>query len=206
MILMASYRDDLIDLIHQEPKETFAILHTTKQTVLESNDVLDQMWPLYQKAVEEYNEDPRRAMVQILTDTWPNRMAQNHLKTRNLGPNEIWACGFKINSKGGFALDLKPTLGLKCSSQWSDMEQAFNENPSIPKSIFRPYNKAGTNLKRKKYNLRAIHTFKSKRACYLKYNELVQESTDRCQALLNTLYIKTIPDFIVDKECGAEQS
>lgn len=202
---MTSHRDDMIDLIRQENEKTFRDIGATKNAVLSNTDVLDRMWPLYQKAVEEYEEGPWLAMVQALLDTWPNRPIENQPKTKQLRPNEVWACGFRLNSKGKPSLDLKPTLGVKCSSRWSTLEDALNENPSVAKHYFKPYNKNRTDLVSKRYDLIALHTFKNDKACYLKYNELVQANINACHKVLNMLHAKTIPDFILDRHCNAKE-
>lgn len=43
MILQQSYRDDMVDLIHQEPESTFSDLNTTKKAVLDNYALLNQM-------------------------------------------------------------------------------------------------------------------------------------------------------------------
>ena len=68
MILQQSYRDDIVDLIHQEPESTFSGLNTTKKAVLDDYALLNQMWPLFQKSVTEYEEEPWIAMSQALID------------------------------------------------------------------------------------------------------------------------------------------
>lgn len=123
-----------------------------------------------------------------------------------LKPNEVWACGFKLNAKGKPSLDLKPTLGVKCSSQWLTPEDALNENPAFTKHYFRPYNKDRTQFTARKYSLVTLHTFKDKRECYLKYNELIQTYVDTCHAVLNMLYTKAIPDFIIEQHCNSKEN
>lgn len=199
MILDMAYRDDMIDIIRQEPEKTFRDIGTNKKAVLSNTDVLDRMWPLYQKYLDEYEEDPWRAMTQALLETWPTRLTYDQPKQETLSPNEVWACGFRLNSKGKIALDLKPTLGLKCSSRWANLEDALKEDTTTAKYYFRPYKKDRTTLASKKYNLFALYTFKNKRACCMKYNELVQSDIAACRTVLNSLYAKVIPDFLIDR-------
>lgn len=107
-----------------------------------------------------------------------------------------------MNSKGKFNIDLRPTLGVLCSSKWNSVEDALKEQPSIPKYYFRIYNKDRTAFLTKKYNAFSLYTFKNKRACYEKYNQLIQTELDHYRDIIARLTIKTIPDSLVDLYCN----
>lgn len=58
MLLYQSFREDLVEHIRQEPDESFEKAGTAKEAILSNDQILDNLWALYQKSIEEYNVDP----------------------------------------------------------------------------------------------------------------------------------------------------
>lgn len=54
MLLFQSFRDDLIDHIKNTPDDIFFFLKTSRAAILGDSGVLDYMWGLYQKNIEDY--------------------------------------------------------------------------------------------------------------------------------------------------------
>ena len=57
MILKESYKEDLIDWINRTPDEIFGEKGYYKKDVINDETVMEQLWTIYQKDVEEYDCD-----------------------------------------------------------------------------------------------------------------------------------------------------
>lgn len=68
MMLMQEYKADLIDHIENEADSTFTNAHKSKAAILNDNNTMEQLWILYQKAVQEYNVNPYQAFREALAD------------------------------------------------------------------------------------------------------------------------------------------
>lgn len=58
MIMRREFRDDLRDAILDEPAETFGDSELTPERVVADDDLMERLWVVYQKDVEEYDCDP----------------------------------------------------------------------------------------------------------------------------------------------------
>lgn len=195
MILAKEYRDDLLELLRDEPEQTFQELGMNKSNILLDNDYIDTLWPLYQKSVQEYEEDTWVAMIQALKYTLAGSSVSQTPESNELKPNEIYACGFKLNAKGKPQLDLHPTLGILCSNPHLNLKQALVEPAHWPKPYFRLYNKSRTELLTKSYRKERLFITTDKKACCEHYNMLLQQNISACQAVINSLYTKMCVDI-----------
>lgn len=75
MILCRSFRDDLIDLIRDEPEKTFEAAGKSRIDLYADRELLDAMWANYQKAVSEYDIPPLEAYAQVMLDCAGIRVA-----------------------------------------------------------------------------------------------------------------------------------
>ena len=66
MILKEYYRDDLIERINNTDEAVFASVGWSRNAVLDTPDVMDQLWTCYQKDVEEYECDEEYAFADSL--------------------------------------------------------------------------------------------------------------------------------------------
>lgn len=76
MILRESYRQDLVADIKELPDDLFTNVGTSKSAVLSDDDVVERLWGLYQKSIEEYDVDPgyalRDALFEVLGIPMPH--------------------------------------------------------------------------------------------------------------------------------------
>lgn len=68
MILKEYYRDDLIERINNTDEAVFASVGWSRNAVLDTPDVMDQLWTCYQKDVEEYECDEEYAFADSLKE------------------------------------------------------------------------------------------------------------------------------------------
>ena len=67
MALLKKYRDDLLKSLQDEPEQTFYELGIKKDDVLLDEELIDIMWPRYQRYIQTHKENtPRSAMIRAL--------------------------------------------------------------------------------------------------------------------------------------------
>ena len=67
MTLLKEYRDDLLKSLQNEPEQTIYELGIKKDDVLLDEELIDIMWPRYQKYIQEHKEvTPGCAMIRAL--------------------------------------------------------------------------------------------------------------------------------------------
>lgn len=73
MIMHQSYRDDLKDHILDTNEQVFLSVGLTRQNILNDDSLMERLWALYQKSIEEYDVDAdfayRDAMKDVLNIT-----------------------------------------------------------------------------------------------------------------------------------------
>lgn len=55
MLLFRSFRDDLVERLQDSSASLFDGCGKSKEDVLADNDLIDQMWGVYQKDIEDYD-------------------------------------------------------------------------------------------------------------------------------------------------------
>lgn len=70
MILYPSFKDDLKEWLTNEPEETFRKIGRTRDEILKDDDVMDRLWGLYQKSIEEYDVDADYAYGDAMRDVF----------------------------------------------------------------------------------------------------------------------------------------
>lgn len=68
MIMRQSYKDDLIDHIQDTNEQVFLSVGLTRQDVLNNENLMERLWALYQKAIEDYDVDANYAYKDALKD------------------------------------------------------------------------------------------------------------------------------------------
>lgn len=67
MTLLKEYRDSLLKSLQDEPEQTFYELGIKKDDVLLDEELIDTMWPRYQRYIQTHKENtPRSAMLRAL--------------------------------------------------------------------------------------------------------------------------------------------
>lgn len=59
MIMKREYRDDMLAMLADVPDEKF--VHVPKEEVLADEGLIERLWALYQKGIEDYGLDPATA-------------------------------------------------------------------------------------------------------------------------------------------------
>lgn len=77
MIMHQSYRDDLKDHILDTNEQVFLSVGLTRQNILNDDSLMERLWALYQKSIEDYDVDAdfayRDAMKDVLNITIDNK-------------------------------------------------------------------------------------------------------------------------------------
>jgi len=68
MLLYQSFREELVEQIEGSDPALFESCKKTKEEVLADKDLIDWMWCVYQKDIEEYRMDARDAFRDTLKD------------------------------------------------------------------------------------------------------------------------------------------
>lgn len=68
MLLYQSFREELVEQIEDSDPSLFDGCGKTKEEVLADSDLIDCMWCVYQKDIEEYRLDARDAFRDTLED------------------------------------------------------------------------------------------------------------------------------------------
>ena len=68
MIMHQSYRDDLKDHILDTNEQVFRSVGLTRQDILNDDSLMERLWALYQKSIEEYDVDADFAYQDALKD------------------------------------------------------------------------------------------------------------------------------------------
>lgn len=69
MLLYKSFRDELVEQIQAVDLVLFKDCEKSKDAVLADNDLIDRMWRVYQKDIEEYGLDALEALRDTLEVT-----------------------------------------------------------------------------------------------------------------------------------------
>lgn len=68
MIMRQSYKEDLIEHIQNTNEQVFLAIGLRRQDVLNDESLIEHLWALYQKSIEEYDVDPEFAYQDALKD------------------------------------------------------------------------------------------------------------------------------------------
>lgn len=66
MIMKKEYKADLIEHVRETSQQVFALQDMTRSDVLHNHEIMDRLWYLYQKAIEDYDADPEDAYLSAL--------------------------------------------------------------------------------------------------------------------------------------------
>lgn len=68
MIMRQSYRDDLKDRILDTNEQVFLAIGLTRKDILNDDSLMERLWALYQKSIEDYDVDRDFAYQDALKD------------------------------------------------------------------------------------------------------------------------------------------
>lgn len=68
MIMHQSYKEDLIEHIQDTNEQAFLAIGLRRQDVLNDENLIERLWALYQKSIEDYDVDPDFAYQDALKD------------------------------------------------------------------------------------------------------------------------------------------
>lgn len=68
MIMQQSYKEDLIEHIQDTNEQVFLTVGLTRQDILNDENLMERLWALYQKSIEDYDVDADFAYRDALKD------------------------------------------------------------------------------------------------------------------------------------------
>lgn len=111
MILKESYREDIVSYVKELPEAAFVGI--TKDEVLKNEDMVECMWTLYQKYVEDYDCD----------EEWSQQETVKEVLGRNI------RIDIAMEEKAGVKIEISRTLEISTAHISQEDDEWLRTNP-----------------------------------------------------------------------------